>query len=169
MDVKQPNLLSRLALLSPGTVAITFAVLALVYLTYRSALPRPLPGIPYDEKAAKSLFGNLPDIISHIKSTGTLFPWLAAQNARHNSPLFQFWQKPFAKPLIILTDFQEMQDILLRRTKEFDRSQIFIDVFRGGAPDHHIAMRTADPRFKGNKELIRDLMSPSFLHAVWPQ
>jgi hypothetical protein len=167
MAVNRQTLLSWPAELpSISTILLLVAVLGVAFAVYQAALPRPLPGIPYDEKAAKSIFGNLRDILRFTKENGQIMPWFPAQCMKHNSPLVQFWVEPFAKPSIILADYQEIQDILLRRTKEFDRSQLLINVFRGGAPDHHITMRTADPRFKGNKELIRDLMSPSFLQAV---
>jgi hypothetical protein len=148
----------------PGVVSLV--VFGIVYLLYRQALPRPLPGIAYDEHAANSLLGNLPQMIAYARKNKALFPWFAEQNSKYDSPLFQFWIGPLAKPMILLADYQETQDILIRRTKEFDRSQAMINVFRPGAPDHHITMRSADPRFKGNKELIRDLMSPSFLNSV---
>jgi hypothetical protein len=143
-------------------------IVCLVFFAYRSALPKPIPGIPYDERAAKNLFGSLPEMISYIKQNGVALPWLTSHNAKHHAPLIQFFGVPFSKPTLILSDFQESQDVLLRRTKEFDRASRSIESFQGSMPNHHLAMRSADPRFKGNKELVRDLMSPSFLADVRP-
>ncbi len=97
-----------------------------------------------------------------------MIPWMISQNAKLDAPLVQFFGMPFAKPTLILSDFRESQDILLRRTKEFDRSSMTIGSLGTVIPDAHIAMRSADTRFKGNKELLRDLMSPGFLNKVLP-
>jgi hypothetical protein len=150
---------------SPTAFGVAIIV-GLAVLVYRSALPKPIPGIPYDKRAAKNLFGSLPDMISYMKMNGVIIPWLTSHNAKHGAPLVQFFGAPFSKPTLVLSDFHESQDILLRRTKEFDRAARSLASFEGSIPNHHIAMRTADPRFKGNKELVRDLMSPNFLADV---
>lgn len=139
---------------------------AVLYLFYQWALPKPLAGIPYDPDAARSLLGNVPAILGHEKIHGRIRSWFITENTKHKAPLVQFWRSPFSKPALILSDYQEAQDILLRRTKEFDRSQRSADVFFGLVPDHHISMTTKDHRFKGNKEVVRDLMAPAFLHDV---
>ncbi|KEY74712.1 hypothetical protein S7711_05462 [Stachybotrys chartarum IBT 7711] len=149
-----------------ATTLIITAAATLVYLGYLSALPKPIPGIPYDESAAKHVFGSLPGMISHIKEHGVVMPWLTQHNSKHQAPLVQFFGGPFAKPTLVLCDFQESQDVLLRRTKDFDRAGRTLEAMAGVIPNHHIAMRSDDGRFKGNKELVRDLMSPSFLHEV---
>lgn len=148
-----------------ATLIITVAA-TLAYLGYQLALPKPIPGIPYDESAAKHVFGSLPGMISHIKEHGVVMPWLTQHNSKHQAPLVQFFGGPFAKPTLVLCDFQESQDVLFRRTKEFDRAGRTLEAMAGVIPNHHIAMRSDDARFKGNKELVRDLMSPSFLHEV---
>lgn len=33
------------------------------------------------------------------------------------------------KPAIVLSDYQEMEDILLRRTREFDRSSFIVEMY----------------------------------------
>jgi hypothetical protein len=149
------------------TVVALVTVSSLAYLAYRWALPKPIPGIPYDKTAAKHIFGSLPQIISYMKQNdGQVTAWLASHNDKHKAPLVQIWAEPFGKPTLLLTDFQESQDILIRRTREFDRAKRSLDGFTGFIPHSHISMKTADPRFKGNKELVRDLMSPSFLNNV---
>jgi hypothetical protein len=152
---------------SPTALGVAI-IICLGFFAYRSSLPKPIPGIPYDERAAKNLFGSLPDMISHLKQNGVVIPWLTGHNAKHHAPLVQFFGLPFSKPTLVLSDFQESQDILLRRTKDFDRASRSIESFKGSMSNHHLAMKSADPRFKGNKELVRDLMSPSFLADVRP-
>ncbi|KAI0401888.1 cytochrome P450 [Xylaria palmicola] len=143
---------------------IAVAILAVLYLAYRWALPKPIPGIPYDESAKNNLLGNLPDMVSMLRTTGETRPFFTQHVQKHHSALTQIWLGPFVKPSLILSDAREAQDILLRRTREFDRG--FTDAFVGVVPNHHIGMTSSDPRFKGNRELVRDLMTPNFLHEV---
>lgn len=143
------------------------AIVYIIFLVYSWSLPKPLPGIAYDESAAKSIFGSIPDILAHVRETGRLRTWFSSHNRRHNAALTQVWMRPLAKPTLFLADFQESQDILLRRNKEFDRGQRSLDLFAGPVPNHHISMTTSDPRYKENKKLIKDLMAPLFLQKVW--
>ncbi|KAG7044349.1 cytochrome P450 [Colletotrichum scovillei] len=51
------NPIQWLAVLAPFT-----AVLPILYILYQSILPKPIPGIPYSKHAAKSIFGDIPDM-----------------------------------------------------------------------------------------------------------
>lgn len=148
------------------TSCIVVAAASGIYMVYLWALPKPIPGIPYDESARRNLLGSVPEIRAYVKEHGRLRPWLVGHSTRHGSALTQFWMGPLARPTLILADFQEARDILLRRGKEFDRSSRSISILSGPIGNHHIAMRSSDPRFKGNKELVRDLMTPTFLQEV---
>ncbi|KAI9150088.1 Cytochrome P450 monooxygenase TRI13 [Paramyrothecium foliicola] len=151
----------------PLAASLAIAVVAcLAYYTYQRALPKPLPGIPYDEAAARNVLGSMPSMLSHLKKHGVVLPWLFGHNEKHRAPLIQFFGAPFAKPTLVLCDFQESQDVLLRRTKDFDRARRSFNCVKHVIPESHLGMPSAHPQFKGNKELIRDLMNPSFLHEV---
>jgi hypothetical protein len=139
---------------------------ASLYLFYRMLLPKPLPGIPYHKNAVRSPLGDIPNMIRHAKEKGRLLTFFTSLNENFNSPIVQIWAGIFDKPTLVISDYQESQDILIRRPKEFDRSGMTVEVFAGVLPYHHIAMKTADPRFRGNKEFVRDLMSPNFLRDV---
>lgn len=136
-----------------------------VYVVYRWALPRPIAGIPYNKDAGNSILGDVPAMVSHVSRTKQIFTWLVAQNVKLNSPVVQVFCRPLGKPWVVITDFRESQDILMRRTKEFDRSDFFIDIFSGLLPDHHIWMKTNDT-FKAHRRLLQDLMTPAFLQQV---
>ncbi|TEA18485.1 Cytochrome P450 monooxygenase TRI13 [Colletotrichum sidae] len=137
-------------------------VIGLLYLLRLRALPKPFPGIPYNKEAANRIFGDINTLIRY-KSRRTWF----VDNARHhNSPLFQIFFLPFAKPVIVCVDPSEVLDISLRRTKEFKRNSLVASLFGGVIPNHHICMADDDPRFKKNRELVRDLMTPAFLNEV---
>ncbi|EXF75117.1 cytochrome P450 [Colletotrichum fioriniae PJ7] len=118
------------------------AVLPLLYVLYQIILPKPIPGIPYNEHAVKSLFGDISEI-------------------RRESPV---WLGPLKKPTVVIADFQEGQDILLRR-KELDRSSFMSNVLSGEAKSFHITLKTG-PQWKAQRRLLQDLMTPAFLHRV---
>lgn len=69
-------------------------------------------------------------------------------------------------PWVVVTDPLESQDILLRRTKDFDRARYFGDVISGVLPEQHIQFQSHDPRFKNNRALINHLMAPTFVGQV---
>lgn len=159
--------LSTLFATSPlllSLIALTLS--AGLYIGYKKALPKPIPGIPYNAHATKAILGDLPSMLSHLSSTKQLFTWMTAQNVALKSPITQVFTRPFAAPWVILTDYRESQDICLRRTREFDRSNFFGDMFVGVMPDHHIGMPSALPTFKGNRNLVNYLMTPTFLNKV---
>lgn len=148
---------------APAAFGLAAGLAGLVlYLVWLALLPKPIPGIPYNARSARRIFGDIPDL---AKSMGRR-DWFALQSVKLGSPIFQLFLRPFAKPWVIIADFRESQDILLRRGKEFDRSYRNFEGFAGVVPNHHITMRSADPRFKGNKELVKDLMTPQFLSEV---
>ncbi|KAK8042521.1 cytochrome P450 [Apiospora phragmitis] len=146
--------------------AVIVGVLSVLYLAYQWALPKPLPGIPYNQNAVKTILGDTAEIQQIKKEGGRPRAWFNLQPVKHNSPLVQAFLAPLSKPVLILSDFRETQDILLRRGKEFDRGPRHVDNFSGIVPWHHIAMATQDPQFKANRELVKDLMTPHFLNTV---
>lgn len=142
------------------------AFLTALSLGYRCILPRPIPGIPYNHEAKNNVLGDLPALIEHAQTTGEKLSWLPLQAKRLNSPIVQIFANPLTKPWVILAESRESHDILLRRTKEFDRSDHVGNMFTGLIPDHHISMKTTNPQFKAHRRLIQDLMTPAFLDEV---
>ena len=140
--------------------------LTVLYTIYWSLLPKPIPGIPYNKESAKRLLGDLPDIIAAEKSGGRKKVYYADWARKHKAPVVQFFLGPGLKPAIIIADYREARDIVLRRSKETIRGPLNCDPWRGVIPGHFIAMEDDSPKFKGARALSRDLMSPSFLHSV---
>ncbi len=138
----------------PSLLFLATSILAALYLTYRRLLPKPLPGIPYNKEATKTLLGPM---VKHMADTQELFNWVAAQNIKLNSPIVQVFGRPFARPWVVVADYREAQDVLLRRTKEFDRSNFFGDVFLGLVPKHHISMKSDYQEFKQHRRWLQDL------------
>lgn len=135
-----------------------------MYLLYNWALPKPIAGIPYNVEATKRLLGDIPSVLDGIKRTGEFNAWVNEQADKFKSPLFQVFVRPLGKPLLILSDFREAQDILMRR-KDFDRSSLDADLLEGAGRNHHIHLKTGD-EWKRHRRLLQDLMSPQFLNEV---
>lgn len=149
------------------SLGFSLAFLALLIYIFRQwALPKPIPGIPYRPSALSSVFGDFM-AIGKFRASGnvTFFDWLTTQSKELDSPIFQIFPRPFGRPFVVLNDFRESQDILLRRGKELDRSSIVIDLFRGIIPNHHIVEKT-NATWKSHRRLLQDLMSPGFLDGV---
>lgn len=130
-DLPTHNITMSSLLYSSTTYGVLGAVLVVVYALYRAALPKPIPGIPYHEASGKSVLGDAPAMIKHKNKNGTVFDWMTAQTLALNAPVVQLFVKPFARPIVIVTDHREIQDVVLRRAKEFDRSTFFKDAFGG--------------------------------------
>ncbi|KAL0943556.1 cytochrome p450 [Colletotrichum truncatum] len=152
------NPLNNTYLLLP--IAVTF----LFYVLYRWALPKPISDIPHNASATKNLLGDVPSLLEGMKRTGEFHLWMLEQAAKYRSPLFQVFIRPLGKPTLVLCDFREAQDILMRR-KDFDRSRGTADLLEGVGPNHHIHMKT-DAEWKRHRRLLQDLMSPGFLNEV---
>ncbi|KAF7541188.1 hypothetical protein G7054_g858 [Neopestalotiopsis clavispora] len=109
--------------------------------------------------------GDIPALLREINGTDkTFMDYIIKQVKSHESPVIQLFLSPFRKPMVIINDFQESQDLLMRR-KEFDRSEFLTDLFGGVAPEHHI-MKPTNGSWKAHRRLLQDLMSPAFLYQV---
>ena len=155
------DLLSILSVKAYYALIFTFGVF-FILLVHRALLPRPIPGIPYNKKASKRVLGDLLDLINAPNDR----EWMVNQGIALNSPIYQIFLGPTSKPTVLISDWSEIVDITMRRFKEFDRSQLNIDGFNTVVSGSQVAMHSDDPRFKRNRELVRDLMSPSFLNNV---
>ncbi|KAI1810386.1 cytochrome P450 [Poronia punctata] len=155
-------------MMAPYTLPALILLLvgAILYRIYTYMLPKPIPGIPYDEPASRNILGNIPELVKMLKETGRSRPFFRRHVEKHQSALTQVFLTPLGLPSLILADFRETQDILLRRFREFDKGDKATTAFKTVIPEHHISMPSKDGRFKGNRELVRDLMTPGFLHEV---
>lgn len=144
--------------------AVVLLLLLLAYLYWR-ALPKPYPAIPHDVASAKRLSGDLPGLLAHYKETKEIATFSFGQCHKIGSPIIQLFLRPFSRPLIFLNDPQEIEDILLRRTREFDRAPSTIAMFKPLVP-HASMVKTSSNAFKQQRRLWQDVMSPSFLRMV---
>lgn len=157
----------RLLLETPSLlVGILASALLALYLLYVRLSPKPIPGIPYNKEAARSIFGDMPSLAAHATATGEPMDWFRQQTEKHRpSPLCQVFVRPFAKPFVLLSDFREVQAMMLSRPKDFDRSRIFRDILGGAGVHHHILKKT-NSAWRAQRKLLSDLMTPAFIHNV---
>jgi hypothetical protein len=69
----------------PAWTAVTSAVIILCYVIASKAYRTPLPGIPYNKKAARLLMGDLVELGERDKTPEGMRPWFLEQAHRHNS------------------------------------------------------------------------------------
>ncbi|KAH8629616.1 hypothetical protein IG631_16873 [Alternaria alternata] len=150
-----------------GYAALALVLAAVSFLIYRWALPKPIPGIPYDKKVARNIFGNLPELISWQKVHGRPILYMTDYCRSLGSPLAQVWLGPLRKPALVLTDFTEIENLTQRRAKEFGRDRDFTQSFRYVVPEFHVALEKEDPRYSANKDLLKDTMTPAFLQNIY--
>ncbi|CBX97121.1 hypothetical protein IAQ61_007939 [Plenodomus lingam] len=146
-------------------VIVTAIVFAALYSFYLWLLPKPIPGIPYNPEATRSIFGDIPSMLHHLKTSKTVSDWFKTHNERHNSPIVQLWVGLFRRQWIVIDDFREAQDILMRRTKEFDKPDLIGDIFWGVTPQFHANLVTNEA-WRAQRKLVSDLMTPAFLNSV---
>lgn len=140
-------------------------VALLVSFARRLALPRPIPGIPYIASSSQQVLGDLPAMRKHIENGGTYMTYLGEVMEKLKSPVAQVFVWPLGKPMVIYGDFAEAHDLLVHREHEFERAVTLANLVKGILPRHHIHLKT-DDSWKAQRLLIRDLMTPSFLHNV---
>lgn len=149
---------------STNAVVVGLVIVVLVLL-YRAALPKLIPGIPYNHGSDKSILGDIPSLSAYQKDKGEVFMWMTLQCQKLNSPIAQVFIRPFSRPWVIVTDARECHDVLLRRSREFDRSTFITDTVQPILGDFHFSFPSG-PKQKAHRALISDLMTPGFLHEV---
>jgi hypothetical protein len=149
---------------------VRFGVLGLaitgLILIVRRLYPTPYPGIPYNEASANRITGDIPDLIPIIKATNEFSDALFTLTTQKlGTPIAQMLFPGIRKPMIILEDPREIEDILVRRNKEFDKAPMAIDIFGPMFPKASLAQYTT-PELKVQKRLWADVMSTDFLCKV---
>lgn len=147
--------------LMTASIGTAFVALAFYFL-YSWLLPKPLPGIAYNPEATRSLWGDVPALNQYLSANGEFSSWLGEQCLKLSSPVVQIFIHPFRMPWILVADFDEAQDILMRRN-DFEKPQFLIDGL-AALDDFHARYKTADERFRSRRQLRQDLMAPKFLN-----
>jgi hypothetical protein len=143
------------------TSAAALALLGILYLFYEWMLPKPYPGIPYDQKAARRLLGDGPEMLREVGHTREVHIWLLKKVTELQEPLCQVFVQPFARPWIILSDSVEAQNVMTRRP-EFERSDF--DRTSLSALDGFHSRHQMGDVWKRTRAWLQDLLSPGFLN-----
>lgn len=155
--------LPRLPLSWSLLVVATFAPLLLAVSVRWLLLPRPLLGIPYNREAANRILGD----VGELKASSGIRAFMRTQFLRHQSPIVQVFMGPLSgRPWVLIGDFREAHDIAVSRHREFDKSTLTSDSFRGIVPQSFVSYKAEHAVYKHSKELLKDWMTPSFFRSV---
>ncbi|KAK5636396.1 hypothetical protein RRF57_012109 [Xylaria bambusicola] len=145
---------------------LLLGVSAIIIIARRKLYPAPYPDIPYSEDSAKRISGDIPSLVLVIKSTNEFSSSVfAITTQKLGTPISQLLFPGIRKPLITLEDPREIEDIVLRRNKEFDKAPTAIDIFSPMFPHASISQYTT-PKLKAQKRLWADVMSTEFLRKA---
>lgn len=147
--------------------AFGFLVVVLVVIWLRRKLtPKPYPGIPHNEESVRRITGDIPDLVPIIEATNefsnTLF---TVTTQKLGVPIAQLLFPGIRKPMVIIEDPREIEDILVRRNKEFDKAPMAIDMFAPMFPNSTLGQYTT-PELRAQKRLWQDVMNIDFLRKA---
>ena len=148
-----------------STVELCVLAILGLFLLYWILLPRVISGIPFNRSSKRSILGDIPILAAYVKKHRDPFTWMAVQCQKLQSPVAQVWIRVGRGPTVIVSDFCETQDILVRRAKEFERSSFFSEIFDSIVPRATISKKT-DDTFKIRRRAFAGTMSPAFIHGV---
>lgn len=147
-------------------VLLATSCVALIFAARRKIYPRPYPGIPYNEQSAKRLTGDLPELIPVIQATNEYSSSIfAITTQRLGKPIAQMLFPVLRKPLIILEDPREIEDIVLRRNQEFDKAPMAINTIKPMFANATTSQYTT-PELRAQKRLWADVMRVEFLRKA---
>ncbi|KAJ8115797.1 hypothetical protein ONZ43_g4589 [Nemania bipapillata] len=147
---------------------VNFILLATIIgiIASRKLYPKPYPGIPYNEASANRATGDIPDLIPIIQNTKEYSDSIFTVTTRKlGTPIAQFLFPAIRKPLIVLEDPLEIEDIVVRRNKEFDKAPMALDLLSPMFPKASVSQYTT-PELRFQKRVWVDVMSAEFLRKV---
>ncbi|KAK7927713.1 cytochrome P450, partial [Apiospora marii] len=148
------------------TLVYLSAVFSVVlYIVYLRLLPRPLPGIPHHKHSAQRLFGDLPDYVASYRKYGEFYQYRHESVKRLGFPMYQFFMTPLSRPLVVLEDPREVEDICLRRNREFDRAPFTSNILGTVMPHSSIVKKTG-AAWRAQRKPWLGVMAPDFLRRV---
>jgi len=148
-------------------VTIMVGVAAITLLVW-SLYPKPLPGIPYDPASPRRMLGDIPGFAAKAQLTKETSQTMFMLSERLGVPVAQFLSTRFMRPMVLIDDPREVEDVLNRRNREFDRAPFTARLFQPLLPRSTVAQMTT-PALRAQKRLWADAMSAQFLRdAVAP-
>ncbi|KAK8051779.1 Cytochrome P450 oxidoreductase [Apiospora rasikravindrae] len=142
------------------------ALAALIVVAWRRLCPTPYPGIPYNKESAGRIAGDIPDLVPVIQKTNEFSESVfTVTTQKLGTPIAQLLFPGIRNPLIILEDPREIEDVVFRRNREFDKAPMALDLFSPMFCRATLSQYTT-PELKAQKRLWADVMSAEFLHRV---
>lgn len=80
-------------------------------------------------------------------------------------PVAQLLFPGIRKPMVVLEDPREVEDLMVRRNKEFDKAPLSVDMISPMFPKGTLSQYTT-PQLRAQKRLWQDVMKPEFLRRV---
>lgn len=150
-----------------GIAHLYLLVHALIILARFIVGPKPVKGVPYSLFDFWFPFGCVITLGWHFYTTGEVFDWLSLQTLHLKSPMIQLFipNFSFTKPVLVLADLHEIEDIVTRRMHEIDRSHLMHEWFGLLVPRATIGKKT-NTEFKQQRRLWNTILAPSFLRTV---
>ncbi|KAI1080919.1 cytochrome P450 [Whalleya microplaca] len=146
-------------------ILLGFSSILLVVLWHK-LYPKPYPGIPYVESSARRISGDVPELMSVIRATDEITnAMFTVTTQKLGIPIAQILFPRFRKPLIILDDPLEVEDIVVRRYNEFDKAHTNVGIFVPMFPRATLSQYTT-PELKAQKRLWADVMHVDFLRKA---
>lgn len=102
-----------------GILAVTALIL---YLIYRSLLPRPIPGIPHNAKPG--LLGDIPALVKWQSEYQEVYTFLSSECRNLGSPIIQLFLRPLGRPWVVICNADAAREALTKRGDEFDRYEV---------------------------------------------
>jgi hypothetical protein len=159
--------------LSPMRTGLAGIIIFALWATYRLLIsklhPRVLPGVPHNKRHAKVVFGDMPAVGAYASKTGCTQSeavFEVINRGATQSPIAQLLTPFFMSQVILMIDDpREVEDILRRRGREFDRSSMTAAFFEPLLPKASISQFTT-PELKAQKKLWADAITSDFLAKV---
>ncbi len=146
-----------------GLIGVVLTGLALVV---RKLYPKVYPGIPYNEASAKRITGDIPNLVPLVAATNEFSDaFFTITTQKLGTPIAQMLMPGFRDPMVILEDPREIEDILTRRAKEFDKAPMAVGILGPMFPRASLSQLTT-PALKAQKRLWADVMSNDFLRRT---
>ncbi|RYP56891.1 hypothetical protein DL771_011533 [Monosporascus sp. 5C6A] len=139
---------------------------AFIIMAWRKLYPKPYPGIPYNKQSANRITGDIPDLVPVMQATNEFSNAVfTITTQKLGTPIAQLLFPGIRKPLIILEDPREIEDIVVRRHKEFDKAPMAVDIVAPMFPRASLSQYTT-PELKAQKRMWADVMGAGFLHKA---
>ncbi|KAG6358667.1 hypothetical protein INS49_012185 [Diaporthe citri] len=157
--------MSDLTIFRYSAIGFLGIALAIIWLR-RRLMPKPYPGIPYNQESVRRITGDIPNLVPIIEATNefsnTLF---TVTTQKLGVPIAQLLFPGLRKPMVIIEDPREIEDILVRRKKDFDKAPMAIDMFAPMFPNSTLGQYTT-PELRAQKRLWQDVMNIDFLRKA---